>query len=200
MSLDPKTIQRRLRELDPGLLPDNERHAAVALVLRCGTAPSVLLMRRAERAGDPWSGQVSLPGGHAEDQDADLLATARRETREEIGLPLEECTQLLGRLPALQARARRRRLPLYVAPFVFQEIVEAQPALGPEAARTFWMPLAQARNGDLDAPYKHMEGPGEIERTYPSWRWDGETIWGMTRQILHSLLEATWPRSGPTCQ
>ena len=41
----------------------------------------ILLMRRAQREGDRWSGQIGLPGGHAEDFDEDLVATARRESR-----------------------------------------------------------------------------------------------------------------------
>lgn len=40
------------------------REAAVALVLRpvAADAAEVLLIRRAERADDPWSGQIGLPG------------------------------------------------------------------------------------------------------------------------------------------
>src|SRR5262245_33353929 len=42
---------------------DGKRRAAVAIVLHDEPAPRVLLMKRAERAGDPWSGHISLPGG-----------------------------------------------------------------------------------------------------------------------------------------
>ena len=63
--------------------------AAVALMLApAGPDLEALFIRRAVRADDPWSGQVGLPGGRAEPRDADLLATAVRETREEVAVDL----------------------------------------------------------------------------------------------------------------
>ncbi|MBA3258253.1 MAG: NUDIX domain-containing protein, partial [Gemmatimonadales bacterium] len=61
--------------------------AAVALVL-VPDPDSVLLIRRAERTGDPWSGHMALPGGRRDSEDSDLIATAIRETAEEVGLQL----------------------------------------------------------------------------------------------------------------
>src|SRR5262245_57069556 len=57
-------------DLAPRLLPgpgepppaDGRRRAAVAVLLHIADiGPRVLLMKRAVRAGDPWSGHVSLP-------------------------------------------------------------------------------------------------------------------------------------------
>src|SRR5258706_13265424 len=80
---------------------EQARRAAVALVLSPSLADapalSLLLVRRAERDGDPWSGHMALPGGHAHPSDVDLLHTARRETLEEVGIDLTDA-ELLGRL------------------------------------------------------------------------------------------------------
>ena len=77
------TLQRFTSRLTvsppPGRLL-GQRRAAVAAVLRFDRdAAELLLMRRAERDGDRWSGQVSMPGGREEAADADLVATAVRE-------------------------------------------------------------------------------------------------------------------------
>ena len=62
-------------------------HAAVlvALVER-GNGLQVLLTRRTEHLRD-HAGQISFPGGRAEEGDAGPAATALREAEEEVGLP-----------------------------------------------------------------------------------------------------------------
>src|SRR5207244_5573124 len=74
----------------PGASP-----AAVALILLEGPQGlETLLIRRAERADDPWSGQVALPGGRRDPADGDLLVTAIRETRAETGVDLSAADRL----------------------------------------------------------------------------------------------------------
>jgi 8-oxo-dGTP pyrophosphatase MutT (NUDIX family) len=64
------------------------RRASVAMIVRPSPAGlECVMLRRAERAGDPWSGDVCLPGGRVEEGESDLEA-AVRETEEECGLKL----------------------------------------------------------------------------------------------------------------
>ena len=82
-----------LRFDEPKPLP---RRAAVAIVLHLDPeeqGTEVLLMKRVERQGDPWSGQISLPGGRFEPEDPDLLATAIRETEEELLITPHDITE-----------------------------------------------------------------------------------------------------------
>src|SRR5450432_2372229 len=75
------------------------RQAAIAVIfLELEMSLDVLLIERAIREGDPWSGHMALPGGHADPADADLSATAERETLEEVGLDLRAIGERLGRL------------------------------------------------------------------------------------------------------
>src|SRR5690348_13096517 len=102
------------------------RPAAVALVLIDGAdGLEILLIRRAERADDPWSGQVALPGGRYEPGDGDLLTTAMRETREETGVDLA-AAERLGGLDDLHPRTATLP-PVVVRPFVFA--IPSRPAL-----------------------------------------------------------------------
>ncbi len=157
--------------------------AAVSLIL--APAPeSLLLIRRAERGGDPWSGHVALPGGRREASDVDLAATAIRETSEEVGIALDR-SQLLGTLddvapvtPVLPAIA--------VRPFVFA--LDAQPALvlSPEVATAHWEPLSALL---------HADAKGELElalaggvRRVPAYSTSAGQLWGMTERILDGFL------------
>jgi 8-oxo-dGTP pyrophosphatase MutT (NUDIX family) len=176
--------------------PPDLAQAAVAVVLRFDRPTDVLLMQRAERAGDRWSGQVSLPGGHVDPGDADALACAVRETREELGLDLDAHGRYLGRLDAIQARARGGLLPLWITPVVFaQERDEGGLVLSHEAAGAFRLPLAPVLAGDLDADFPYDRGDAVFQ--LPSWRYDGRTIWGLTHRILSGLFDVAGPQLDP---
>jgi 8-oxo-dGTP pyrophosphatase MutT (NUDIX family) len=157
---------------------------AVVLAARASEL-DVLLMTRVERAGDRWSGQVSLPGGHRGADDADLLATALRETREETGVDLRAAGRLLGSLPRVQARARGRTLELWITPFVFLVTAAVPVRHGPEASEVFWLPLSRAARGAFDSGMPHPDDP--LAAPLPCWRYDGRTIWGLTYGMLQSL-------------
>jgi 8-oxo-dGTP pyrophosphatase MutT (NUDIX family) len=183
------------RTIEPA---EAERPAAVAVVLRLGATPSVLLMKRAERTGDPWSGHVSFPGGRYEPGDRDLLHTAIRETREELGIDLEASARLIGGLDPIPATGRSTGRPLpvtSVTPYVFVETSAITPVPGPEAESVFWLPIEIAAAGTYDGEheYTHLGSPMK----FPCWRFDGYVIWGLTYRMLHSLIEAVAPPSAP---
>lgn len=83
---------------DPGMSRHDPTPAAVlvGLVAR-GDGLHVLLTRRTAHLRD-HAGQISFPGGRSEADDADAVATALRESQEEVGLP-PQCVEVLGRLP-----------------------------------------------------------------------------------------------------
>lgn len=188
---------RRAVEIPPGA-----RSAAVAAALRRSApqakaaaglgssvaALEVLLMRRAQRAEDRWSGQISLPGGHVEAFDADLAATAIRETQEEVGLDLARDGHLLGTLTPIQARARGRRVDLWITPVVFEYHGVGDLDLGPEADAAFWLPLGPAGRGEFDADHAY-EHEGLVHQL-PSWRYGEWVVWGLTHRILGDLTRA----------
>lgn len=163
------------------------RPAAVSLSLIEGASGlEALFIKRAVIAGDPWSGQVALPGGRREPADSDLLATALRETREEIGVDLSS-VERLGRLNDMNPRTPTLP-PIYVRPFVFA--LPAAPALTiapDEVQRAFWVPLAR-----LSAPGVRRDVTltvAGVERTFPAFDLGDDIIWGMTERILTPFIE-----------
>jgi 8-oxo-dGTP pyrophosphatase MutT (NUDIX family) len=164
--------------------------AAVAAVLRAGAqGAEILLIRRADRPGDPWSGHMAFPGGRRDPGDADLQATAVRETREEVGLDLDADGALLGRLADLEAVTRAHRTGLVIAPFVFA--LERDAPLSPspvEVAETLWVPLAPLARGEGagTVPYER-EG---VALALPCWHVEGHVVWGLTYRMIHLLIEA----------
>src|SRR4051794_11765460 len=117
-----------------------DAEAAVAIV-QALDRDSILLIRRAERVGDSWSGQWSCPGGRRDSGDVDLLQTALRELEEECGIRLRRADLA----EALPERLVRRRVGRFfpVAPFVFRIETELATILDPmEAAHAEWVPLA----------------------------------------------------------
>ncbi|MBA3397103.1 MAG: CoA pyrophosphatase [Deltaproteobacteria bacterium] len=178
-------LERIAKHLAPAPVPLKltGRCAAVACVLDDEPAgPRVLLMKRAEREGDPWSGHISLPGGGYQDGDADMLATAIRETHEELGIELAGA-RYLGNLPALHPRTSGPN-GIEVTPFVFHTTMALEPVCGPEALAAFWLPLELAASGAIDDTYKYPTA----EMTFPAWSYAGHVIWGLTWRILGDLI------------
>src|SRR5262249_42208670 len=105
----PGTFERlrlRLGTREPLLLSEPraiEAAVALALVPIHDGDLELLFIQRAELAGDPWSGQMALPGGRRDADDLDLLATAIREAREETGIELLR-DYLLGQLDEFAPR------------------------------------------------------------------------------------------------
>ena len=193
--ITPDELQRRLASTPPREIPthgESWRRAAVAAVFRAmGDQTELLFVRRAHQESDPWSGQLGFPGGHEEEIDEDLIATARRETIEEVGLDVLDGGRLIGPLDALQARAKAkiRKMSIHPHAFFLDERVERTLTPNPgEVAEAFWVPLSHladpARRVWYDAqrvgvPYRFpaIDVGGE-----------GVPLWGLTHHMVLEIL------------
>jgi 8-oxo-dGTP pyrophosphatase MutT (NUDIX family) len=188
VAFDIETIRRRLRahEARRQVAP-TQRRAAVAAILRpSGPDAEVLLIRRAERPGDPWSGHMAFPGGHHEPVDSDLRETAMRETLEEVGLNLRD-HEYLGQLDEVAAMARGKAVGMTIAPYVFA-LSDAKVVLRPnyEVAELLWGSLGRMIRGEVDAT-KEINYGGETMHL-PAFRVDEQLVWGMTHGMLRSMF------------
>lgn len=186
--LDLDTVRTRLASRSPRLVTDaSNARAAVAAILRPAAAgPEILLIRRAERAGDPWSGHMAFPGGRAHPDDREPLETAIRETREEVGLDLRNAA-LLGRLDDLPAVSRGRPVGLVIAPFVFGLDGDAALAPNHEVAATAWASLESLGSAASATTIEYAWEGQTI--TLPGLRVGPDVVWGLTLQMLRALFD-----------
>ncbi|HHO50392.1 MAG TPA: CoA pyrophosphatase [Deltaproteobacteria bacterium] len=166
---------------------DSSWHGAAVAILIAGPpgAQEVLFIERAHRPLDPWSGDMAFPGGFRDPRDDDALATAQRETLEEVGLRLPAPSR---RLPWRWAFHPRDRRPLRLVPFVFH--LAQRPALDPEpteVSATVWIPLAHliaARRRQWLWIRGILPWPAPVR-----W-WGDRRIWGLTGAMVDDLVRA----------
>ncbi len=184
-------IRNRLAGYRPQLHPTSGmRLAGVSMVLRDDVSePEVLLIERATRAGDPWSGHMAFPGGRADRGDTTVQRTAERETREEVGVGLES-GHLIGRLDDLSGRAAAATRML-VSAYVYH--VESPDELAleeSEVADALWVPLRHLV--DVHNLIHYPMQYGEHEVIFPGIRMgeeDPRVVWGLTYRFLEMFFE-----------
>jgi len=173
------------------------RQAAVAIILRQHPAADteVLFIKRAERPGDPWSGQMAFPGGHRDPTDRDLRSAAVRETAEEIGVDLDP-DRYLGPIEVQRPSFRGRSPGLLVAPFVFELEGEVECRLNHEVDEVVWAPLKPLHGGDWhDWEPIHING---TRQNFNGFRLaGGHFVWGLTYRMLKVFFATLDPHWQP---
>ena len=142
-------------------------------------SPELIYTQRSNHLSS-HSGEVSFPGGKADEEDASLFETALRESNEEMSLQSKDVTEL-GKLDYLISRHK-----IEVNPFVAS--VDQPQDLQPneEIQEIFTVPLSFL----LDANNMERE---RIERQggvwlVPTWNLKNQKIWGLTAMITVNFL------------
>ena len=165
--------------------PPTAAAVLIALVMRADGLQVLLTQRTAHLR--EHAGQISFPGGRSEPEDADAVATALRETEEEIGL-MRQHIEVIGQLPVYTT----------VTSFVVTPVVAlVTPGFSLvldsfEVAQAFEVPLHF-----LMTPAHHRRHSIELagaRRQFLSMPWQGADaqsppyfIWGATAAMLRNL-------------
>jgi 8-oxo-dGTP pyrophosphatase MutT (NUDIX family) len=158
--------------------------------------PAAVLILVFERDGEPWivftrrthevkhhKGEISFPGGARDAEDADLRATALRETWEEIGLD-PDAVDVVGEMDDF---------PTFVTNYLVTPVVGVIPP--PEAYIHSEFEVGEV----LELPVRELASGLRIEdwrergRTHPMFFFEarGHTVWGVTGYILAAFLTIT---------
>lgn len=184
-----REVERYLRQFHPQRKWYRRwvRRSAVAVVLRERQGRlQALMIERARRVGDPWSGHMAFPGGMQDPGDRHSLAAAQRETLEEVGLDTVHHARLLGRLSDLVSRPHRGRRPMVITPYVFALDQTPSLKLNHEVADTLWVPLDFLADPDnrqrMSWQYRGMH------LDLPCYFYQQRRIWGLSLMMLDELL------------
>jgi len=171
----------RFQLLQPDIRPpvSHQREAAVLVPIVRRPKPGLLLTQRSLTLRK-HPGEVAFPGGSVDKSDASLIATALRETYEEIAIP-PQAVEVIGHLPSIDSVTGFRVTPIIgiISPDVPLR------ASQDEVAAIFEMPLEEAlttgRYHPLDIQRRDMP-----HRVWLSW-YENYFVWGMTASIIRAL-------------
>lgn len=160
--------------------PSDLAPAGVLVPVIDGEQPSLLFTRRADSLSR-HGGEISFPGGLCHADDRDLVATALRETEEELGLS-PRLVEVLGALDPV---------PTHVSGILIVPVVgflSSRPPVTPspaEIAEVLEYPVADLVRVEEEQAYQHEHG------TWFGFAYvlEGHTIWGATGRIVHAFLD-----------
>ncbi|MBB3048162.1 8-oxo-dGTP pyrophosphatase MutT (NUDIX family) [Litorivivens lipolytica] len=163
------------------------KRSAVAMLVRDGKAgPEVLMIKRAEREGDRWSGHMAFPGGRMETDDQHSKATAERETREEIGVDPAKVGHCIGRLSDIMTQPHSGLRPMVITPYVYALKRFPEPRPNYEVDEVIWVPLNfLADEGNRE---KMIWEKGRLKIELSCYWYQERRIWGLSLAMLDELV------------
>lgn len=161
--------------------------ASVAVVLREHNGDTeALMMQRAKHERDPWSGQMSFPGGKIDTTDESSKAAAVRETFEEMGVALEE-QDYIGQLDDVLGFKVDGVHAVHITPHVFELRKPAQITVNHEVSDTVWLPLSWLATPDKAYEFysprnENIRMPAVIINEAKE-----QILWGLSLRIMAML-------------
>ena len=157
----------------------NESGVLVVIHFIKPDTPSIIFTKRSTRLRN-HAGEISFPGGRYSLNDASLVETALRETREEIGLQLKR-EDILGCLTPTNTYTTK----ILIHPFVVVITKPFYPLIPNEEVEEI-----------IEIPVKRLVKSMEIDKEHTlgnremyKFLIDGYLIWGATARILKDLLD-----------
>ncbi|MDE1763160.1 MAG: CoA pyrophosphatase [Thaumarchaeota archaeon] len=159
---------------------DKKTKLAAVLVIIYGPEPSILMTERSKTM-DHHAGEISFPGGRWQYDDADLLSTALRETREEVGVDIQR-EQIVGQLKPVTTL----NSGYTIAPFI--TIQEKIPLITPNheiesVLKIPLIPLLKTMDGDKDPAHR------SIQEMF-IFKFQNYLIWGASARMLNQITVA----------
>ena len=144
-----------------------------------------MLIKRADREGDPWSGDVAFPGGRVDSEDESFRGTAEREAHEEVDIDLSTHARFLGYMDPFQSG----RKGIWVVPSLFMMSRAVSVGKSGEVSSHMWVPLRTLVEPESRSTFT-LEAAGDgRSRSFPAFNVKGYVVWGLTERVLSSLID-----------
>ena len=166
-------------EINPILDNYGQNKLASVLVVIYGESPIVIMTEKPKHMKF-HAGEISFPGGKLDPEDSNLLDTALRETREEIGLVLRK-DQIIGQLdPVITLNSRFTILP-------FVSVVDEIPPLSAnaEVEKIFHIPLEPFLKTMANDP---NPSHNLIQEMF-TFEYEGQIVWGASARVLKQIVD-----------
>ena len=158
--------------------------AAVLIPVTDTAAPELILTKRASHMSS-HAGEVAFPGGKRESSDMSVIATALRESREEIGLA-EDRVDVIGEMDTFTSR-----VGLSVQPIVGMVPGDVPLIANPsEIESIFRVPVDFFLNEKPSYTHKFRFMGREI--IVPSFNYGDYVIWGLTAFMIVDLMKRAY--------
>ncbi|MDP2227475.1 MAG: CoA pyrophosphatase [Moraxellaceae bacterium] len=176
-------LRDRLRDYRPS--PDRV-DAAVLVPVTDEANPHIILTRRASHMNS-HAGEVAFPGGKRDATDSSIIATALRESNEEIGLEAGQ-VQIVGELDVFTSKVGLRVQPV-IGVITEPQRLDLRPNPG-EIESIFRVPVEFFLTEKVS--YTHRFRFMGQDYTVPSFNYDDYVIWGLTAFMIVDLMKRAY--------
>lgn len=177
--MDTNLLKQQLSsEIFPEPKHDGKTKLASILVIIYGTEPKVLMIEKSKKL-NIHAGEIAFPGGKWIEDDNDLLETAIRETREEIGLNVSR-KNIIGQFENVVTL--NSGFTIYSFLSILNDITQLKTNSEVKSVLHIpLIPLLETLSDDQDPNHKSIQEMYEFS-------YKNKVVWGASARILKHLV------------